>query len=97
MPSDDTLTVAAYVAGPRIEVYLEHLAVGGSLPDGPLFLRPDRYVDVPLERTYLEAYRSVRRFWQEIRNHFIDKRERVADVTFPVGRRPCPNRTGSVS
>jgi hypothetical protein len=30
------------------------------------FLRPDRYVDVPLEPTYLAAYRAMPGFWRDV-------------------------------
>jgi len=40
--------------------------VGASLPDMPLFIRFDRYVNVPIERTYQAAYRGVPRFWREV-------------------------------
>ncbi len=32
----------------------------------PLFLNPDRYVNVPLEATYLAAYRGMPAFWREV-------------------------------
>lgn len=40
--------------------------VGDVLPDMPLFLYEDRYVNVPLERAYLEAYRGMPSFWREV-------------------------------
>ena len=66
MPRDEPLTLASYAAGPRVEVYLEHVAVGAALPEMPLFLRPDRYVNVPLEPTYQAAYRGLPAFWREV-------------------------------
>jgi hypothetical protein len=66
LPTDEPLTLASYVAGPQVEIYLEHLAVGASLVEMPLFLRPDRYINVPLEATYLEAYRGVPAFWRNV-------------------------------
>jgi Protein of unknown function (DUF4058) len=66
LPADEPLTLASYAAGPQVEIYLEHLAVGSALPDMPLFLRPDRYVKVPLESTYLEACRGVPAFWRDV-------------------------------
>jgi len=66
LPASEPLTLAAYAAGPLPEVYLEHLAAGGDLPDMPLFLRPDRYINVPLERTYQAAYRGVPGFWRDV-------------------------------
>jgi hypothetical protein len=66
LPADEPLTLVSYAAGPQVEVYLEHVTVGAALPEMPLFLRPDRYVNVPLEATYREAYRGVPRFWREV-------------------------------
>jgi hypothetical protein len=67
LPSEAPLTLASYeAAGVRVEVYLEHLAVGAVLPDMPLFLRPDRYVNVPLEATYAAAYRGMPAFWRDV-------------------------------
>jgi hypothetical protein len=66
LPAESPLTLACYVAGPRVEIYLEHLAVGAPLADMPLFLRPDRYVYVPLEPTYQATYRGVPAFWRNV-------------------------------
>jgi hypothetical protein len=66
VPADEPLTLAAYAAGPRVEVYLEHLAVGAALPEMPLFLRPDRYINAPLEATYQAAYRGMPAFWRDV-------------------------------
>jgi hypothetical protein len=49
-----------------VEIYVEHAAVGAGLPDMPLFLRPDRYVNVPLESTYGSAYHGMPAFWREV-------------------------------
>ena len=37
LPLDEPMTLAAYVAGPQIEAYLEHLAVGGIAGNAALF------------------------------------------------------------
>jgi hypothetical protein len=66
LPAGEPLTLAGYAAGPRVEIYLEHLAVGATLPEMPLFLTPDHYVNVPLEATYLEAYRGMPAFWRDV-------------------------------
>jgi hypothetical protein len=66
LPEDDPLTLASYVAAEPVEIYLEHPAVGAALGEMPLFLRPDRYVNVPLEATYQEAYRSLPAFWRDV-------------------------------
>jgi hypothetical protein len=66
LPAEEPLTLASYVAGPSVEVYLEHVAVGAALPEMPLFLRPDRYINVPLEVTYQAAYHGVPAFWRNV-------------------------------
>ncbi len=66
LPPDEPLTLAGYAAGPRVDVYLEHLAVGAALADMPLFLTPDRYVSAPLEATYQAAYRGLPAFWRGV-------------------------------
>ncbi len=66
LPADKPLTLASYTSGPQVDVYLEHLAVGSPLVEMPLFLRPDRYVNVPLEATYGEAYQGMPAFWRGV-------------------------------
>ena len=66
LPRTEPLTLARYVAEPPVEIYLEHVAVGDVLPDMPLFLTPDRYVNVPLEATYQAAYRGMPEFWRAV-------------------------------
>ena len=65
-PTTEPLTLASYVAGPNVEIYRESLAVGSALPEMPLFLSPERYVNVPLETTYLAAFRGMPEFWREV-------------------------------
>lgn len=66
LPVAEPLTMASYVAGPPVRAYLEHRAVGGTLPDMPLFLHAERYIPVPLEATYQAAYRGVPAFWRNV-------------------------------
>ncbi len=66
LPADEPLTLASYAAGVPVEIYLEHLAVGAALPQMPLFLRPDRYVNVPLEPTYQGAWARMPTFWRDV-------------------------------
>lgn len=54
-PADKPLTVASYDAG-KLTAYVDMIAVGDPLPDAPLFLAPEWYVNVPLERTYLASW-----------------------------------------
>lgn len=62
----EPLTLASYAAGSPVEVYLEHAAVGARLPDMPLFLQRDRYINVPLELTYNAAWSSMPAFWRGV-------------------------------
>jgi len=66
LPPDEPLTLASYAAGPRVEAYIEHLAVGANLPDMALFLRPDRYINIPLEATYESAWQQMPQFWRDV-------------------------------
>jgi hypothetical protein len=66
LPAEQRLTLASYAAGPRVDVYLEHLAVGAILPEMPLFLRPDLFIYVPLESTYRAAYGGMPTFWRDV-------------------------------
>jgi hypothetical protein len=58
LPPDKPLTLTAYAAGPEIVAYVEPVAVGDVMPDRPIFLTADYYVNCPLEATY-EATWSV--------------------------------------
>ncbi len=66
VPPEKALSLASFVAVMQPVVYLEHLAVGDSLRDMPLFLHPDVYVEVPLETCYQAAYRGVPAFWRAV-------------------------------
>jgi hypothetical protein len=66
LPADDRLTLAAYLGGPTPEYFVEAVAVGSRLPDMPLFLTPDVYVQVPLESTYQAAWQEVPEFWRDV-------------------------------
>lgn len=65
-PADKPLTLAAYAAGPVPTAYVEPVAVGDPLPDMPLFLDPEQYINVPLEATYRAAYEGVPRYYRAI-------------------------------
>lgn len=66
VPSDEAATLASYAAGPAVEIFVEHVGLGAPLPEIPLFLRPDRYVNVPLEPTYGAAYAGMPAFWRDV-------------------------------
>ena len=43
LPAEEPLTLASYAAGTKVDIYLEHLAVGAVLPKMPLFLKGRRH------------------------------------------------------
>ena len=65
-PPGKPLAAAAYSAGPMTTCYVEPLAVGDALPELPLFLTSQRYVNVPLEPTYAAAYADVPERWKRV-------------------------------
>jgi len=65
-PESEPLTLASYAAARPKEVFYEHLAVGDPLPAMPLFLKYDRYINVPLAATYDSAYRGMPGFWRDV-------------------------------
>ncbi len=66
LPSKKSLTLASYAAGEPIHIYLEHPFVGDALIDMPVFLESDYYVNVPLEPTYAEAFRSFPAIYRNV-------------------------------
>ena len=66
LPAGKPLTAVSYAVGRQVEIYLQPFAVGAALPEMPLFLFSDRYVNVPLESTYQEAYRGMPAFWRDV-------------------------------
>ena len=65
-PPGKDRTLAAYVAGLGNTAYVEPIAIGQTLPEMPLFLSKDRYINVPLEATYQAAYEGVPRLYRKI-------------------------------
>ncbi len=66
LPPGKPLSLAAYAVSKCPEAFLDHLAVGDALPAMPLFLTPRRYVDVPLESTYMAAFAAVPEYWRNV-------------------------------
>jgi len=66
VPPDEPATLASYASGPSVEILIEHVAIGAPVPEMPLFLRPDRYVNVPLDATYQAAYHGMPAFWRGV-------------------------------
>lgn len=65
LPADEPLAAVSYRAGLPIVVYLEYFAAGSELPDMPLFFQVERYINVPLEGTYQEAFIGVPQIWKD--------------------------------
>ncbi len=65
-PADAPLTLVSYEADATIRAYIEPVAVGGPLPEMPLFLRPGRHVLVPTEATYRSAWEAVPLRWRRV-------------------------------
>jgi hypothetical protein len=66
VPAKSPLALAAYVADNPVEIYLRYTTIGRPLPNVPLFLTPDHYVDLPLERTYETAFRGMPEVWRTL-------------------------------
>jgi hypothetical protein len=66
LPANERLTLVAYAASNPTRAYIEPTAVGHELIEMPLFLTPERYINVPLEATYQAAYRGVPRRWRDV-------------------------------
>jgi hypothetical protein len=56
LPRDRQLTLAAYQVAPIKTAYVQPFAVGKPIPDMPLFLHNDLYINVPLEATYMDTW-----------------------------------------
>ena len=65
-PHGRPLTLVSYAARRTITAYVEPFCVGSPLIDMPLFLRPQHYVPVPLEATYLSAWSGVPQRWRRV-------------------------------
>jgi hypothetical protein len=65
-PADKPLTLAAYEGGLTVRAYVVPAAVGDVLPDMPLFLEPQQAVHVPLEATYLAAFKEIPLRWRRV-------------------------------
>jgi hypothetical protein len=63
---DTPLTLSSFVAGSEVDTYVQSLAFGDSLPDMPVFLQPERYVNAPLGASYLAAFRGMPAYWRDV-------------------------------
>jgi hypothetical protein len=59
-PPGKPLQVVSYLACEgKVSSFIEPLAVGDRLPDAPLFLEGGRFVQLPLESTYMQSFEAV--------------------------------------
>jgi len=61
---DRPLTLVSYRAEPVPTAYVEPLSPGAVLPDMPLFLDAEWYVNVPLEETYMLTWQGFPEPWK---------------------------------
>jgi hypothetical protein len=66
LPPESPLSVFSYECDDCVRTYLEPLGVGELIPDMPVFLYPGMYIDVPLEETYMAAWKDVPKRWQDV-------------------------------
>lgn len=66
LPAGKPLTLAAYCSGEDLTAFVDPIAVGDTLPDKPLFLSTERYVNVPLEATYQAAWQTFPAEWRGV-------------------------------
>ena len=58
-PSDKPLSLVSYQVMVEAKVArIEHIGIGDSLPNMPIYLTANEYVMVPLESTYLETWKT---------------------------------------
>ncbi len=56
---DKPLCAASYEANGSLRAFVEPLAVADTMPDMPLFMKPEAYVSIPLEATYQAAVAAL--------------------------------------
>lgn len=66
VPTGKPLTLSAYSASNDVTSYVEPAAVGSRLIDMRLFLKPGWYVNIPLETTYMAAFKGVPLRWRRV-------------------------------
>lgn len=65
-PPGKPVTLVSYQVKPDDKIArIEHIALGESLPDMPIYLTADEYVMVPLEATYRETWKTCPEIMRE--------------------------------
>lgn len=71
-PDKRNLTLAAYRAErPLPEAFVEPVALGARMPEMPLFLDQDHYVETPLEATYSAAYQRLPKYLRDVLEGYL--------------------------
>jgi len=65
-PRESPLTMVSYSAGHPIKAWIEPYSVGVPLTAMPLFLTPEHYLSLPLEKTYNESWAGVPQRWKRV-------------------------------
>lgn len=65
-PEDRPLTLVSYLSDSEAEAFVEPVCVGQDLPDMPVFLDIEWYVNAPLEATYQSAWRGLPQPYKKI-------------------------------
>ncbi|MEM9701685.1 MAG: DUF4058 family protein [Planctomycetota bacterium] len=65
-PAAKPMCAVGYRSGPEWRACAQPLTVGDPLPAVPLFLTPDRYVELPLGPSYAAARPVIGFFWEEV-------------------------------
>ena len=58
--------VSSYTADTVPTAYFEPVGLGEPLPDMPLFLTTEHYVNIPLEKTYMARWNRVPKRWRDV-------------------------------
>jgi hypothetical protein len=77
LPTDKQLSLASYIASEWPEAFIEPVAAGDELPQMPLFLASDIYIQTPLEATYQSAWEAVPTYWRDVVTGRIVHRPRL--------------------
>jgi hypothetical protein len=64
--ADKPLTCVAYIGGAGAAAFINPIGIGDPLPELPLFLTPEVYVEIPLEATYEAAWEGMPAYWREV-------------------------------
>jgi len=61
------LTLASYLSRLEdVQAFIQPVGVGETLPECPLFLEENTYINLPLEESYLSAYATVPARWRDL-------------------------------